>query len=132
VFVLNRTLFKPINRILEERDRRTRGRSGEASEILRRVAASLANYEKSVRAAKADGYRIVESQRTEAMAERSSLVSGVRQEISQLLLTEKESIRAHGVSAKVTLDQEARSLAAEIGGKILRRRISETTISNVN
>ncbi len=33
VFVLNHTLFKPINRILEERERRTRGRTGEAREI---------------------------------------------------------------------------------------------------
>ena len=34
VFVLNATLFKPINRILEEREKRTRGRSGEAQDIL--------------------------------------------------------------------------------------------------
>ena len=41
VFVLNRTLFKPINRILDERERRTRGRSGEAHDILQRVEEGL-------------------------------------------------------------------------------------------
>ncbi len=44
VFVLNQTLFKPINRILEERERRTRGRSGEAREILQRVEDATTNY----------------------------------------------------------------------------------------
>ena len=36
VWILNKTLYKPINRILEAREKRTRGRMSEAQEILTR------------------------------------------------------------------------------------------------
>src|SRR4051812_41815228 len=70
VFVLNRTLFKPINRILEERERRTRGRSGEARGILQRVDEKAESYERALREARAEGYRLMEHDRAEAMSER--------------------------------------------------------------
>ena len=41
VYVLNATLFKPINRILEAREKRTRGRLTEAEEILSNVAQTI-------------------------------------------------------------------------------------------
>src|SRR5918993_3977549 len=75
VFVLNATLFKPINRILEERERRTRGRSGEAHDILQRVEEKLAHYEQTLREARAGGYRLMEQERSTAMGERQAKLS---------------------------------------------------------
>src|ERR671916_1545868 len=72
VFVLNATLFKPINRILEERERRTRGRSGEAKGIIRDVEDKLASYERALREARSEGYRLMEQVRAEAMRERQA------------------------------------------------------------
>src|ERR1043166_3859939 len=72
VFVLNATLFKPINRILEEREKRTRGRSTEAQDILHRVEQKISHYEHSLREARAEGYRLMEKQHTEAMSERQA------------------------------------------------------------
>src|SRR3954468_10541918 len=85
VAVLNATLFKPINRILEERERRTRGRSGEAQDILQRVEENLAHYEHSLREARTEGYHLMEQQRAEAMSERQAMLSTVRGEINQLI-----------------------------------------------
>src|SRR5215211_3714505 len=75
VFVLNATLFKPINRILEERERRTRGRSGEAHDILQRVEEKVTQYERTLREARSEGYRLLEQQRTEAISERQARLS---------------------------------------------------------
>src|ERR1043165_2562218 len=69
VFVLNATLFKPINRILEERERRTRGRSGEAQDILHRVEQKRSHYNHSLREARSEVYRSREHRRAEAMSE---------------------------------------------------------------
>ena len=55
VFILNRVLFRPINRILDERENRTRGRSKEAREIIQRVGESMSRYEDSLRQARAEG-----------------------------------------------------------------------------
>ena len=56
IFVLNRTLFRPVNRVIEERERRTVGRSGEAREALRRVEESLSRYERSLRDARRESF----------------------------------------------------------------------------
>ena len=48
VIVLNRTLFRPINRILEERDRRTSGLRSEAEQTLVNIEQSLRQYEQTL------------------------------------------------------------------------------------
>src|ERR671939_1354401 len=84
VFVLNATLFKPINRILEERERRTRGRSSEAHDILRRVEDKLRHYENALREERAEGYRLMEQVRAEAMRKRQEVLNSVREDVNQL------------------------------------------------
>jgi F-type H+-transporting ATPase subunit b len=124
VFVLNATLFKPINRILEERERRTRGRSSEAQDILRRVDEKVTQYERTLREARAEGYRLMEQERSMAMNERQSRLSAVRDEISSSIAEQKKTIQEQVGVARGTLEQEARRLAAEIGSQILQRPIS--------
>jgi F-type H+-transporting ATPase subunit b len=130
VFVLNATLFKPINRILEEREKRTRGRSGEAGDILRSVEEKLAHYEQTLRKTRAEGYRLMEQERAAAVNERQSKISALREEINRSVVEQKEAIHAQAEEARVTLDLEARRLAAEIGAQILHRPISDTVTRN--
>src|ERR1051325_1122978 len=100
VYVLNATLFKPINRILEERERRTRGRSGEARGIIQQVEEKLAAYERSLREARSEGYRLMEKERAEAMRERQLKVEAVREEVSRLAGEEKSVISAQTEEAR--------------------------------
>lgn len=132
VFVLNATLFKPINRILEERERRTRGRSGEAQDIVRRVEEKIAHYEQSLREARAEGYRLMEEQRAEAMKERQARLSTVREELKQLITEEKNTIKAQTEEARSTLSTESRRIAAEIGAQILQRPISNSVVTSAD
>jgi len=121
VFVLNRLLFKPINNILEERERRTRGRSGEARETIKRVEENLANYENSLRKARAEGYRLLEQKQAEAFGARQQKISLVRQEVEQQVEAERDSIRAQADEARATLEGEAERIAAGISSQILGR-----------
>ena len=131
VFVLNATLFKPINRILEERERRTRGRSSEASDILRRVDDGVSKYERTLREARAEGYRLMEQERSVAMSERQERLNAVREEVNLALNEQKKELSAQAEEARSTLALDARRLAADIGAQILRRQVSESTISDV-
>ena len=126
VFVLNATLFKPINRILEERERRTRGRSGEAHDILQRVEEKMTLYERTLREARAAGYQLMEQERVAALSERQTKLDAVKNEISRSVMGQKEEIHAQVEEARATLDKEARRIAAEIGSQILHRPISDT------
>src|SRR5215210_5337298 len=103
VFILNATLFKPINRILEERERRTRGRSGHARDILRDVEEKMSLYERSLREARTEGYRLMEQERATAMRERQIKLDAVREEISRYVAEQKDAIGAQVESARETL-----------------------------
>lgn len=121
VFVLNKLLFKPINNILEEREHRTRGRSGEARETIRRVEESLVSYENSLRKARAEGYKLLEQKQAEAFGERQQKISLVRQEVERQVGEEKGVIRAQADEARATLESEAARIAAGISSQILGR-----------
>lgn len=131
VWALNRTLFKPINRILEERERRTRGRSSEAHEILKRVEKSMANYERALREARAEGYRLMEQERAEALRERQIRMSTIREVIDRSIAEQKEMLRTQAEDARRTLEVDARRIATEISAHILRRPISDTAATGL-
>ena len=131
VFILNATLFKPINRILEEREKRTRGRSDEAHGILQRVEESTANYEKSLREARAEGYRLMEQVRAEAMRERQLVINNLREEVERSITEQKEALAAQTESARATLRSDAQQMAKEIGERILHRPISEAATTGL-
>ncbi len=130
VFVLNATLFKPINRILEERERRTRGRSGEAKGIIKDVEDKLASYERALREARSEGYRLMEQVRAEAMRERQANVEIVREEVYRLIEEEKGAIAAQVAAARAALARDAGEIATKISAQILHRPVSGATISS--
>jgi F-type H+-transporting ATPase subunit b len=121
VFVLNRLLFKPVGRVLSEREARTHGRSDEARDTMRRISESLSRYETSLRQARAEGYSLLERQQSEANGERQRKVASVRREVEEQIEEEKGQIRAQADSARATLEEEARLVAANISSQLLRR-----------
>lgn len=132
VSVLNRTLFKPINRILEERERRTRGRSGEARDILQRVEEATTKYERTLREARAEGYRLMEQERAGAMNERQLKLNALREDINRTVEEEKELIQGQTEEARRTLETEARGIAVEIGSQILHRPVGNISPSGLS
>src|SRR4051812_42301011 len=121
VFVLNRILFKPVNSVLEERESRTRGRSGEARETIKRVEESLTNYENSLRKARAEGYRLLEQQQAEAFGARQQKIGLVRKEVEQQIEEQKGVIRMQADEARTMLGSEAERIALGISTQILGR-----------
>ncbi|MBD0369371.1 MAG: hypothetical protein ICV60_00850 [Pyrinomonadaceae bacterium] len=132
VYVLNATLFKPINRILEERERRTRGRSGEAKGIIQQVEEKISSYERALREARSEGYRLMERERADAMRERQLKVDAVREEVSRLAEEEKSVISAQTEDARAALMRDAGEIATEISSHILHRPVSGSTISSMD
>jgi F-type H+-transporting ATPase subunit b len=123
VFVLNRLLFKPVIGLLEERERQTHGRSDEAHQTLKRVDEELARYERTMRDARAEGYKLLEQAQREAAAEREGRIGQVRAEVEQVLNQEKQVIRAQAAEAKANLEAEARRMATTVSSQILGRSI---------
>src|SRR5713226_2954979 len=129
VYVLNATLFKPINRMLEARERRTKGRLSEAQEILRSVSEKLANYERQRRQARGEAYAFSESERGAAMQERQQKLNEMRAQLSKSIAEEKKAIEQQADEARGTLEVESRRLAREIGARVLSRPISDAEMN---
>jgi F-type H+-transporting ATPase subunit b len=123
VYVLNATLYKPINQILAAREKRTKGRLSEAQEIIASVTEKTSDYEKSLRQARAEAYAYSEAQRAEAMKDRQQRVNEMRAQLAESLAREKQAIDQQAGSARAELDSESRKIAAEIGSRILKRPI---------
>jgi F-type H+-transporting ATPase subunit b len=129
VWILNKTLYKPINRILEAREKRTRGRSSEAQEILNDVSEKASTYERQLRGARAEAYAVTEQERTAAMQERQQKLNEMRQQLSESIAQEKQTIQRQAEEARATLDAESRSLAREIGERVLNRPVGRGEVN---
>src|SRR3954447_25205573 len=70
IWVLNRTLYRPINRVLEAREKSKGGYAGEAAEILARVEEKEGRYTHELLQARNYGYELVEKQQKQAVAAR--------------------------------------------------------------
>ena len=129
IYVLNTTLYQPINRILESREKRTRGRLTEAQEIMQSVSEKISEYERSLRQARAEAYAQTEAQRTAAMKERQQNVSEMRAQLTQTIAQEKKTIEQQAGEARVTLEVESHRLAREIGSRVLSRPLSDAEMN---
>jgi F-type H+-transporting ATPase subunit b len=125
IYVLNATLYKPINRILEEREKRTRGRLSEAQEILRDVSQKLADYERALRQARGEAYTFTEHEHSGAMQDRQLKLNQMRQQLAEAIAKEKDEIRRQAEEARRLLEVESRRIAREIGARVLSRPISD-------
>jgi F-type H+-transporting ATPase subunit b len=123
VALLNVTLLKPINRILEERDRRTKGRIGETQKILASVDERMLEYQRRLREARGSGYLLLDEERGAASRSRDQLVSTVKAEVARWIAEEKENLKKAEAEVKASLIKDAGTRAAEIGSRILGRPI---------
>lgn len=124
IYILNRTLFKPINQVLDERERLGVGRLAEAKKLLAQHEERLNRVEEQLRAARAEAYQNLEAQRREAQSVRLALVAEVKAEAVQQVTAAKEELTRQAEAARQSLESEARAMAATISSQILHRPVS--------
>ncbi len=120
VALLNATLLKPINRVLEERDRRTKGRLSEATETQRLIDQKMRDYEAQLRKARSEGYAAIERERATLSKERERKLGEVKGEIGTWVSQEKEQIKSDSGEVRSALNITAQERAREISRQILR------------
>jgi F0F1-type ATP synthase membrane subunit b/b' len=122
VFVLNRTLLKPINQILSEREKQIEGRLREAEAMAAETEEKLRRYHGSLREARADGYRLLEKERGEAVKEREEKLRQYREQMSREVAAQVDTTRKQEQSVKGELEAQAAAMGNLISSQILRRR----------
>jgi F-type H+-transporting ATPase subunit b len=126
IWILNRTLFKPINRVLDEREHLGAGRVAEARQLLAKYEERLARYEQQLQAARGEAYQHIEAQRREALAARQEVLAQVKAEMASQVAAAREEIAGQANAAKQNLAGEARAMASVISSQILHRPVRES------
>jgi F0F1-type ATP synthase membrane subunit b/b' len=124
VAVLNYTLLKPINRILADRERLTKGRLEEAERVLADANDKFRIYESTLRDARSSGYLLLESERAKVHKEREQKVKATKDEVGQWVNVEKAKLASEMAEVQVLLRQDAMKISEEIGRRILAREIT--------
>src|SRR6185295_7688145 len=104
VFVLNRTLLKPINDILSEREKQITGRLNEAEAMAAESQEKRKQYNDSLREARAAGYRLLEKERAESLQQKEQQLRQERDELSKIVSSEIDQIRKQEQAVKGELE----------------------------
>lgn len=120
IWVLNRTFFSPINKVLESREKHKGGRGGEAEKILSDVSEKEARLNKEMLAARSEGYELIEGERSAAVELRARQLADAKAEAANSLANEKKSLAEQADAARATIASEAEVMAEQISANVLK------------
>ena len=121
VAVLNRTLLKPINKILSEREKQISGKMTEAESLIADADSKLAEYSSALRSAREQGYRLLEQERAVALKEKEMQVRELKADLSKKVTTGLDATHRQQEQARKELESEASEIGNLIANQILGR-----------
>ncbi|HLA09253.1 MAG TPA: hypothetical protein VJ023_01450 [Pyrinomonadaceae bacterium] len=127
IAILNRTLFKPVNRILADREMATEGSVAEAASVVSRVKDKVRDYERRLREARAAGYQLLEQEKVQVLRDRERKVQGLRNEMGAWVAGQKAELQAQAEIARRDLNQKTQGLGFYIASRVLERPVRRET-----
>lgn len=123
ILVLNVFLYKPIRKVLADRQSQLSGAKARAAQVDEEVAQRMAEYEERLKAMKAETGAERGELRKEAQAQETSILEKARTEATQSLETIKAKVAKEAAEARVLLQEQAKALSNEICEKVLGRSL---------
>lgn len=121
VFIVNRTLLRPINKILADREREIATRLQEAQSLASETEEKLKKYNSALHAARVDGYKLLEKERVEGLKAKDEKVRVYREQLSKEVAAQREATRRQEEAVKKELEAQAGVISGLISSQILRR-----------
>ena len=123
IAILNRVLYRPLLRVLEERRRRTEGTLAQVETVDEQREGLLASYEADIAAAHSEARSLVQAQAGEAEAEAEKIVAEAKSHADQELAEAEKVLERRRAELTAELTQEVDGLAHQIAGKVLGRPV---------
>ncbi|HEX6124540.1 MAG TPA: hypothetical protein VFZ23_04135 [Pyrinomonadaceae bacterium] len=120
IWVLNRTFFRPINRVIQSRERQKGGYGSEAEAILADVNEREAKYNRELLAARSSGYELIEKERSAAIEARQRRIAEVKNATAESLASGRNQISEQAAQARSVIAKEAEVMAEKISSNILK------------
>ncbi len=123
VFALNYILLRPLNRVLEERAARTTGVVEKANGDMSRSVELFGQYQAALKAARIEGYRRMETVRSEALKKRADALAEARAKAEQMIRESRVAIHSQAEESKSRLGRDVDEIAQAIAASILGRPV---------
>lgn len=120
IIILNRTLYRPINRVLEARVKNKGNYFGEAEELLKKVDEKESRYSKEILEARSAGYQLIEKEQKKATTAREKKLAETKDEVAERVASGKAEIEQQVSSARAVIESEAEVMADRIASGILK------------
>ncbi|MBS2019668.1 MAG: H(+)-transporting ATPase [Deltaproteobacteria bacterium] len=124
LFVLKPTLFDPMLKLFEEREKRIDGTRLKASKEDEKSAKALAKYEAIVGKGREAGASERDALRQTAMKQEAELMARVRSETASTLERGRAEIAKETQATRAQLQGEARTLGRDIASRVLGREVA--------
>lgn len=121
--VLNVLLYKPIRKVLAERQGKIADARSRAEGVDQDVQAKMAEYEarlKEMKSGAADERSLLVK---EAQAEEAAIIDAARKDASATLAAIKERVAKEAAAARTVLQEQAKLLSVDICEKVLGRSL---------
>lgn len=123
-FYLKGMLFKPLEKVLKQREELTGGARLEAEQSFKRAEEKAARYEAALRDARTEIYREQEQARARLIADQEGRLNGARARIHAMIEEAKTQIETETAAAKASLGDQTSALADQIAASIIPGRVS--------
>ena len=123
MLVLNQFLFKPLRRLIDERERRTNVARDELDEAGAVQAQRLDEIESRLKEARSEAYDIRDAALRDGRSRRDELMAEARQEAHKIVEKAREEIAADVATGRKDLESEADRLSQLIAERVLGRPV---------
>ncbi len=120
IFILNRTFFRPINKVIESREKNKGGHSSEAEAILHQVEQKNVRFDAEMLEARTKGYELIEKERSQAVAQREETIISVKAEVEQKVASDYKELENQTAAARAEIVNEAEKMSDQISSNILK------------
>ncbi len=120
IWILNRTFFGPINKVIVSREKHKGGQNGEAAAILKEAEAKNADYSTQLQEARSEGYSLIEQERSKAVSARNSKIENAKAEIAKSVENQNAELKKQIGDAEKLIAEEAAKMADTISSNILK------------
>ncbi len=122
--VLDRLLFRPLLRVMEERQRAITSARELAERSADEARLAAAEFDRRTGEARAELYRQMDEMRRTAMDERAAIMARTRAEAESEIAAASAKLQAEADDARRRLSADADALGAAVAERILGRKAS--------
>ena len=120
IWVLNRTYFRPVNKIIESREKFKNVAGGEAGSIQNEALEKEAAYNTEMLNARSEGYAMLEKEHAKLVRAREKKLAETKGETGDRIAGEKRELERQAEEAKAAIGADADKLSDRIAATVLK------------